>query len=155
VVARRTLERALDEAEATLKLDWRTVGDVLDRHSGRIGAKRLRATIERHDIGSTRSRSELEEAVLALCNRQGLPRPQLNVQLAGTEVDFWWPEHRLVVEADSRRHHQTAAAFERDRLRDAELVVDGIRVIRLTHRRVVHDEAAVHALLERLLAPAR
>lgn len=155
VVARRTLERALDEAEVTLRLDWRTVDDVLARHPGRVGAKRLRAAIERHDIGSSRSRSELEEAVLALCDRAGLPRPRMNVQLAGMEVDFWWPEHRLVVEADSRRHHHTAAAFERDRLRDAELVVEGIRVIRLTHRRVVHDEVAVAALLSRLLAPAQ
>jgi very-short-patch-repair endonuclease len=154
VVPRRLLERVLDEAEAALRLDWRTVDDVIERHPGRAGGRRLRAVIDRHDIGSTRSRSELEEAVLALCDRHDLPRPHLNARVAGMEVDCWWPDHRLVVEADSRRHHQTAYAFERDRMRDAALVAEGIRVIRLTHRRITEAETAVADLLRRVMAPA-
>lgn len=151
VVPRRALERALDEAEHGLRLDWRTLTDVLDRHPARTGAARIRAILAEHEIGSTRSRSALEESVLALCDRHGLPRPRLNETVSGFEVDCWWPEHRLVVEADSLRHHLTAAAFERDRARDAELVVEGIRVLRLTHRRLSQDEPEVVATLRRLL----
>jgi very-short-patch-repair endonuclease len=151
-VSRRTLERALDEAEAELRLDWRSVADVLDRHPARAGAARVRAVLADHHVGSTRSRSPLEEAVLALCDRHDLPRPRLNAMVAGMEVDCWWPEHRLVVEADSRRHHLTTRAFERDRIRDAELLLEGIRVLRLTHRRLTEDERGVVEALRRLLA---
>ncbi len=153
VVSPRALERALDEAEEALRLDWRTVDAVLDRHPARIGTRRVRAAMARHEVGSTRSRSPLEEAVLALCDRHDLPRPRLNAMVAGMEVDCWWPEHRLVVEADSRRHHLTTRAFERDRIRDAELLLAGMRVLRLTHHRLSTDEEGVATTLRRLLAP--
>ena len=45
----------------------------------------------------------------------------MNVVAEGFEIDFSWPEQRLIVEADGHRHHGTRAAFERDRERDALL----------------------------------
>jgi hypothetical protein len=46
------------------------------------------------------------------------------------------PEHKLVVELDSWRHHGTRAAFERDRERDAELHAHGSASVRFTYRQV-------------------
>jgi very-short-patch-repair endonuclease len=54
----------------------------------------------------------------------------------GHEVDLYWPEQRLIVEFDGWAYHSTRAAFERDRLKDAELQLAGERVLRVTHRQL-------------------
>ena len=53
------------------------------------------AALERHRDGPSLTRSELEEAFLALVERAGLPRPRINARVCGFEVDAYWPEHRL------------------------------------------------------------
>jgi hypothetical protein len=155
VLPRRALERALDEADGLRLLDVGAIARVLDAHPYRAGTARLRSLLADVRIGEALTRSELEERVLALCDRRGLPRPAVNARVAGLEVDFLWPAARLVVEADSRRHHLTAAAFERDRERDAHLMLHGLRVLRLTSRRIVTEPDAVGDTLERLVADRR
>jgi very-short-patch-repair endonuclease len=58
-----------------------------------------------------------------------------------------------VVEADSRRFHDHAVAFERDRRRDRALQLTGYRVLRITHRQLEDDwdaiARAIRSLLER------
>lgn len=66
-------------------------------------------------------------------------------------MDFLWREHRLVVEADSWRHHSDRAAFEADRIRDTRLQAAGYRVLRLTHRRLRAEPAAVAASLRAVM----
>ena len=56
--------------------------------------------------------------------------------MEGKEVDFFWPEQRLIVETDGRGTHLTPAAFERDRARDARLLALGYRVLRFTDLQV-------------------
>jgi very-short-patch-repair endonuclease len=60
-----------------------------------------------------------------------------------------------VVELDGYEFHHDRASFERDRRRDAALQVAGNIVVRITHRRLVNEEASVVAQLHKLLAPAR
>ncbi len=153
VVAPRSLERAMEEAEV-LRVDWAQVVAALDRHPGRRGAARVRARLAAGTLGTTLTRSELEDRVLELCDAHGLPRPAVNARVAGLEVDFWWPAHRLALEADSRRFHDTATAFERDRARDERLVREGIRVIRVTHRRLATDPAGLAGTLRQVLGDA-
>ena len=98
------------------------------------------------------TRSELERRFLALCRTVGLPKPQTNAFTDTCEVDFTWPDRRLMVEADSLRHHGTRAAFERDRRRDQQLAADGWRVVRFTWRQVDEEPAQVAATLRALLA---
>jgi very-short-patch-repair endonuclease len=47
-----------------------------------------------------------------------LPPPKTGVRLNGFKVDFFWPDHGLVVETDGRRYHRTPAQQGRDRRRD-------------------------------------
>jgi len=68
------------------------------------------------------------------------------------EVDFSWQRQRLIVETDGWQSHGTRRAFERDRLRDAELTAAGWRVVRITWRRIEDEPEAVAAQLKRLLA---
>jgi hypothetical protein len=98
------------------------------------------------------TRSELERRFLELCREAGLPRPAVNVVAAGFEVDALWPTQRLVVELDGHAFHGNRAAFERDRVRDAELQLAGYRVLRLTHRRLKDESATVARTVAALLA---
>ena len=75
-------------------------------------------------------------------------------------VDALWPEQKLIVELDGYAFHGTTrSAFERDRVRDADLQRAGYRVLRLTWRRLHEDPgpvaATLHALLASIAAPWR
>lgn len=74
------------------------------------------------------------------------------MQLAGHEVDFHWPQHRLVVETDGFATHGTRAAFEADRARDADLLRAGQRVLRFTWRHVAGQPNRVAETLKSALA---
>jgi very-short-patch-repair endonuclease len=133
---RRQLEKAAEMAEA-LRLNV-----IVD--PGHPGARRLAAAMA-HDLSHT-TRSPLEDDFLALCDRFEIPRPRVNAIVEGFEVDFCWPDERLVVETDGR-HHLTRAAFERDRARDVLLLVRGWRVMRFMARQVRRDAERVAALV--------
>jgi predicted transcriptional regulator of viral defense system len=135
VVPPRALERVVDQAEALRRFDLASVRAVIDANPERSGCRRIARLLDAHAIGTTLTRSGLEEAFLAICGRAGVPGPLVNQRIAGLEVDFLWPEHRLVAETDSVRYHSTRRAFERDRERDALLLTHGFRVVRFTERR--------------------
>ncbi|HEX2231752.1 MAG TPA: DUF559 domain-containing protein [Thermoleophilaceae bacterium] len=143
---RRTVERAIDEAEY-LRLDCAG----LTPRPGRTGTGLLTRLLSEHRAGSTLTRSELEELFLATCKRCHLPSPDVNSFVGGYEVDFVWRESRLIVETDGHAAHGTRRAFERDRLRDLELTAAGWRVVRITHARLSHEPDAVAAQLGKLL----
>jgi hypothetical protein len=82
------------------------------------------------------TRSELERGFLELIRGHGLPEPASSVLVDGHVVDFHWPTQGLVVEVDGYEFHRSRQAFENDRARDAALQLAGVRVIRVTHRRI-------------------
>jgi very-short-patch-repair endonuclease len=149
-LSRRALEKAVEQAHALRLLDAREVAAVARAHRGRAGPARLARLLREHDVEQT-TRSPLEDAFLELCDEHDIERPVVNARVEGLEVDFHWPRARLIVEADGRRHHRTAAAFERDRARDALLTAAGWRVVRFTDRQVRAGPGAVAGLLRRLL----
>lgn len=100
---------------------------------------------------SDRARTDLEQAMLALCRRHRLPRPEVNVRVDRYEVDFLWRRERLIVEGDGWDSHRSRSAFEEDRARDARLAVLGYEVVRFTWRQVTSDSAAVAATIRTLL----
>ena len=92
-----------------------------------------------HRLGTVpQTRSALEHRFLRTCQRAGLPPPAVNVPVSGLEVDALWSHERLVVELDGYAYHRGRAAFERDRRRDAALVLAGYRVVRITHWRLLN-----------------
>ncbi|HEU5104460.1 MAG TPA: type IV toxin-antitoxin system AbiEi family antitoxin domain-containing protein [Solirubrobacterales bacterium] len=103
-----------------------------------------------------RLKSPQEAKVLPLLLSRHLPPPLLNapVQIAKgrIEVDFLWPDHRFVVEADSRSFHATHVAFERDRWRDRELLNAGYTTYRVTHQEAEREAAAVTETIAGTLA---
>lgn len=150
VLPHSRLERAIERAEALRLADPISLHELLRRYPCRKGTRSLREVVRR-GIEPILTRSELEDRFLAFLDARGLPRPRVNVLIEGLEVDFVWPEQRLVVELDGRQTHATTAAFERDRERDRILQAAGWRVVRITWRQLQDDPAAIARDLGRLL----
>jgi uncharacterized protein DUF559 len=148
VTKRRTLERAIDEAEY-LRLDWT---DAAPRR-GRKGTGLLFSVLAVHTPGSTRTLSQFEEDFLAFCHDCGFPRPGVNYRIEGYVCDFVWERHRLIVETDGRQAHDTRRARERDPIRDAELQLAGWMVLRITWMRLLKEREAVAELIAKALTP--
>lgn len=149
VVDEAVLERALEEADRLRLLKIPALESVCARAHGRRGLKPLRVLLD--IVRTPVTCSPLEDRVLALCRDYDLPIPETNTEVLGREVDAFWPEQRLMVEADGFAYHGHRAAFERDRARDAAMQVAGYRVIRLTYRRLEEEPEKVAAELRHLL----
>jgi very-short-patch-repair endonuclease len=147
------LERALAQAERLRVYDHTAIGDVIARANGHRGAAILAAATAREPRWT---RSELEARFLELVRNAGLQQPLVNHALAALdhapcEVDFLWPSHRLVVEADGYKYHRTRHAFELDRRKDAALVASGHTVLRFTWREIRDRPRVVTARLRAVL----
>jgi hypothetical protein len=152
---RGRLDRAIEASERLGLLDARDLERVLNRAFGRPAAARLRAALAAFSGPGPPARSELEHRALELFAAAGLPAPRVNALVETAEgpleVDFSWPDRRLVVEADSYEFHRGRAAFERDRRRDQLLRAAGWTCIRVTWRQL-HE--APHQVVEMIrLAP--
>jgi very-short-patch-repair endonuclease len=110
----------------------------------------LRALIGANQAGFTRSKAE--KKLRALLRAAGLPAPRTNVALLGHMVDCLWPAQRLVAEFDGYPFHGHRPAFEADRRRDATLVANGYRVMRITWLQLTQEPYAVVAKLASALA---
>ena len=158
VLAGYQLNRALERAEALRLSDRTPLAAVVQRHPRRPGVAAVKAALS-EGIHPAVTKSELERRFLTFVERAGLPLPRTNVwlELAGDwlEVDCVWPEQRLIVELDSRAHHQTTAAFERDRRRDRRAQASGWRTVRVTDHAMRAEASRLRAELTALIAAVR
>jgi hypothetical protein len=152
VVRLDDLGRALEQAERLRLFDLLAVDALIERSYGRRGVRSLRRALLAYRELPHLTRSEFERRFLALCRDAGLPTPAANAWVIGHEVDVLWAEQLLVVELDSRSYHQTRAAFERDRIRDAALQLAGYLVLRVTRRRLDSEPEAVIRTIRSLLS---
>ena len=146
------VEQALNQLEVLRLWDEVGIAELLDRHPRRRGTRTLRMLVARGREGERVTKRELEARFQSFVARHRLPPPATNVLVAGLEVDCAWPEAKLVVELDSRTHHLTRHAFERDRERDRILTLAGWRVVRITWRQLARDGPRLARDLRALLA---
>jgi hypothetical protein len=153
VVSPTQLRQAFEAADRLELLDPPALEELCaaPAHRAIRGSGRLRALLADLRGPLPETRSGLEHRFLRLCEGAGLSRPAVNVPVHGFEVDALWPRERLVVELDGYAHHRGRAAFERDRRRDAGLVLAGYRVLRITHRRLLDEPSRVAAEVRSLL----
>jgi very-short-patch-repair endonuclease len=154
VASRRELERAFAMAQRAGLVERDELVRRLDRNPRRPGARRLRALVTRA-VPPAFTRSALEERLLELIRSGGLPEPETNVVIHGYEVDFLWRTHRLVVEVDGYAYHSSTRAVQRDRQRDIDLAAEGIQVLRLVWRQIVHRRDRTLVQLTRALVHTR
>jgi very-short-patch-repair endonuclease len=135
------LRRLMSRAQSMHLTNLRLLARQLDRAAGRPGRARF-ARVLRTKPPATRT--ELEDRVHDLLTAAGLTPPHVNVpmHLDGRRVipDFRWPDHHLIVEADSAQWHDTPQARADDAERQALLEAHGQRVIRVTWQ-----QATAHA----------
>lgn len=146
----RALEQAVAEAFARNLTARSRLISLIDRHPRHRGSARLHAQLE---AGRTpaRTRSRPEERMLRLIREAGLPEPEVNVKLGRWEVDFLWRENRLVVEVDAYGTHSSPWAFERDRLKSAELQDAGYDVRRVSRRQLLDRPQLLVGMVARAL----
>ncbi len=154
VLTPRELERVIGHAERAGAVTADELAGLLQVVHGRLGAPALRAVLGQA-AGPAFTRSPGEEVFLAGVRRVRLPAPRVNVLVAGCEVDFYWPDARLVAEIDGWRWHGTRDRFEQDRRRDNRLAAAGITVMRISYRRLVDETDAVLVEVAQALALAR
>jgi very-short-patch-repair endonuclease len=138
VVPDRMVERALEQSYVLRLIAPGAIEAALERAPGRKTAP-LKRLLAAQSHTPTLTRSELEEAFLALCRRSGMPDPEVNVQLHGYEVDFLWRRQKRVIEVDGYAFHSTRGAFDRDRRKDVDLELAGFPVTRFTHHQVLYE----------------
>jgi very-short-patch-repair endonuclease len=146
VVPDREVERAIDEA-AYLRLDL----SGLAPRAGRRGGATITCVLAEHQAGTTRTRSEMEERMLALCRRFELPAPLVNEEIEGYTADFVWRAARRRGNGRWAGPRHATRFFESDRRRDADLIAAHWRPLRLTWKRLTSEPQAVAAQLSSLV----
>ena len=116
------LARACHEAGVRFRTTPRQVEAVLERLPNAAGRAKLRRVIGAK-VPVTLSR--LESRFLARLREARLPLPVTNKVAGSHRVDCRWPEHRLTVELDSYRFHNSRHSWEQDRLREREARLRG------------------------------
>jgi very-short-patch-repair endonuclease len=150
------LKKAVSEGEVLRVLDHGAVRSLIKRSRGRRGVARLRMLMDEIHPLTKRTRSEMEILFLRMCERAGLPQPEVNAKLevGGRQLmpDFLWRDTGLIVEADSRRYHDTDSAFQSDRRREQRLQLAGWRVSRCTWEQVEREPQNLAETIRGLLA---
>jgi hypothetical protein len=127
------LARACHEAGVKYRTTPKAVDKVLERRPNAKGAANLRAVMG----GEVRvSLTRLEKRFLALLTANQLPLPITNKPAGTYRVDCRWPEHKLTVELDSYRYHNSRQSWEQDRDRERQARARGDQFRRYTYEDV-------------------
>lgn len=120
----------INEAAFRSRFSLEATRRAMERANGHRGIGVLKRALELYAAGSAGTKSSYEDAFLAIAE----PEPLVNMGLLGYEVDFHWPEWRLVVEVDG--NHSRPKDRRTDGGRDETLGAAGWTVVRLTGREV-------------------
>jgi very-short-patch-repair endonuclease len=144
------LERTINEAVNRGLTDPEALRAAAGAMRSRPGARRVTRLLDRRTYALTDTM--LEQRFLPIVRAAGLPLPQTQAYLNGYRVDFYWPELKLIVEADSLRFHRTPAQQARDRLRDQTHAAAGLTTLRFTHAQTAFEPDHVQATLAAVAA---
>lgn len=149
----RRLERAVNDAD---KLNWVKVDDLseaLTRYRDMPGLAPLRKLLD--PLTFRLSDSDLEQTMRERADAAGLPTPETKAWVNGYEVDFFWPQLGIVVEADGLRYHRTPLQQRRGLERDQAHTASGLRPLRFSHWQITFDPGYVQRILRSTAAPRR
>jgi hypothetical protein len=143
------LERVLRRAEELRLFDLGPIDELLGRSPRHPGTASLRRALDIYRDEPAFTRSGIERRFLRLVGEAGLATPSMNYVVAGFELDAYWEPERFAVELDIYETHGTHDAFERDRLRQDDLLLIGVEMIRVTGPRLSREPEAT---IERVAA---
>ena len=144
----RTVRRALAKADYAGILDVAAINAELC--PGRRGTATLRRALVEHQPRLALTKSELEILFLEICEKARIPLPEVNVRVAGWEVDALWLDRRIAVELDGYGNHRSPAQVKRDRRKELALRAGGYLPVRYSQEQVARHREEVIADLRRL-----
>ncbi len=135
-LTRRHLAAVLEAVVADQRINIAEVTKVVDRigRRGKPGIRKIRSVLEDRGPGPPNG-SPLERRGADVLRNGGLPEPRFEYPIPwepDRRFDVAFPDQCLALEWDSRRWHQLADAFARDRERDRRAMLHGWRVVRFT-----------------------
>ncbi len=153
------LDRLIAELARRRLLDLEQIDAAFERRKGLNGLRRLRQALARYrppagDPAENASAFERDFADWLRNEHPEIPPPERYVRLGPWELDFYWPQQRLVVETDGEQYHRTPQELERDRVKDAWLQRHDRKVLRVTEFRFTHDRAGILGDLATMLRVA-
>ncbi len=114
-------------------LQWRVCLPDLQRahlrNTGRHGAPAARRML---DAAAGGARSQAERVVVALLRCAGIDGWRANYKVGPYAVDFAFPAHRVAIEIDGWAFHSGQEEFQKDRVRQNWLALQGWQVLRFT-----------------------
>jgi very-short-patch-repair endonuclease len=114
------------------------------------GVRQARRVIEFSDL---RSESVLESCARVVFQEHGLPAPDLQVTIQGSDfsfsVDFYWSEYRVIAETDGAMKYADPERAIKQLRRDQQLRDAGYKVVHLTWRELFRSPDTVIARVRR------
>jgi very-short-patch-repair endonuclease len=126
---------ATDAALREQLIDRAGIATALDQAVGWPGVKQARRILA---LATPKAGSPLESLTRLKLLRSGFPEPELQYGIGGYEVDFCWPEHRLVLEADGRLKYAGDVLWE-EKVRELAIRRCGWQVERVIWQDVSRD----------------
>jgi predicted transcriptional regulator of viral defense system len=122
---------------------------VLDQCAGWPQVTKARRVVEFSDW---RSESVLESIGRVVMQEHGLEPPELQAELGGPygfigRVDYYWPRHRTVAEADGKKKYDTKGEAVKQLRRDARLREAGFEVVHFTWAEIMYEPEQVIAAI--------
>jgi hypothetical protein len=152
----RHLSAVVESTVADQRIGIEEVEEVVDQvaRRGKPGIQKVRSIIEERQSGP-RNGSPLERRGAEVLRIGGLPEPRFEFAIPWDperRFDAAYPGERLAIEWDSKRWHELADAFSRDRERDRQAVLHGWRVLRFTWIDVTERPLEVVETVRRVLS---
>jgi very-short-patch-repair endonuclease len=147
---------AVVTADSALRGDLTSKGAlvaVCDACAGWPGIRQARRAV---DFGDPRAESVLESCARVVFEERGLEPPELQFTVTGPDfrysVDFYWPRHRVIAEADGEMKYSEPRRAIRQLERDQQLRDLGYKVIHFTWRELFQNPAAVIGRIRKAFA---
>jgi very-short-patch-repair endonuclease len=143
--SRDEVEHAISQADLTGLLKVPALVAAVQEMPRRPGLGKARQILDRRTFRLTRS--QLERRFLKIVERAGLPVPETCVKVNGFEVDFYWPDLKLVVETDGLTYHRTPQQQARDLIRNQVHAASRLTPLRFSHDQIAYEPAHVEEIL--------
>jgi very-short-patch-repair endonuclease len=134
VVDSGTLESAVEDAILRRLTTVARLSDMVERlgRSGRNGSAALRRVLAERGPGAAATESVLEDRMVRLFRRAGLPAPERQYRVGGVRLDFAYPDRKLGIEVNGVAFHSAAGDVQRNCTKGNRLVAQGWRVLQFT-----------------------
>jgi hypothetical protein len=151
VLDRDELQSVLEQTARRL-MDFDPVRAMMERQPRRKGVALLRELAPR--VRPQEVRSWLEVDMVPFLVSIGAPPPLINAYVRTSkgleQVDFYWPELKLVIECDGYEFHGGPSNLTADHLKDRRLRAARLRVERVSYDELHHDPDGLAAFLKPL-----